>query len=31
MGEAIDPNVELTFTEDGNLLYNYGLATYERV
>lgn len=31
MGEAIDPNVELTFTEDGCLLYNYGLATYEKV
>lgn len=31
MGEAIDPNVELTFTDDGCLLYNYGLATYEKV
>lgn len=31
MGEAIDPNLELTFTEDGCLLYNYGLATYEKV
>lgn len=31
MGEAIDPNVELTFTENGDLLYNYGLATYEKV
>lgn len=31
MGEAIDPNLELTFTENGDLLYNYGLATYEKV
>lgn len=31
MGEAIDPNLELTFTDDGCLVYDCGIAIYERV
>lgn len=31
MGEAIDPFEELTFTEDGCILYNYGMFIYERM
>lgn len=31
MGEAVEPFDELTFTDDGCILYNFGLATYERM
>lgn len=31
MGETVEPFDQLTFTEDGCILYNFGLATYERM
>lgn len=31
LGEQIDPFVELEFTDDGDILYNYGMLLYERM